>query len=117
VHGLNPISVGPVERPPPVAADHDQTDVMKHAQVLRHGGLCQTKRKHDVADRPFAWGEVFEHVPATRLGDRVEEVGCGRGTGHEPNHIPTTEYVNQAIDRGQTTPAGVAITVTSTSTP
>lgn len=83
VHRLNLIGVGAVERLPSMAAHHYQTDVVKHAQVLRHGRLRETKGKNDVADGSFAWREVLQDVSSPRLGDRIEEVGGRRGTRHD----------------------------------
>jgi hypothetical protein len=50
--------------------------------VLRHEGLGETERLHEVVDRAFAPGEDVEDLPPARLGDGVERVCGGRGSGH-----------------------------------
>jgi len=74
--------VGAIEHTPAVAAHVDETGFAEHAKVLRDRRLLQLQTVHDVPDRALLERKKTENLSPTWLGDGVEGVGGGGGSGH-----------------------------------
>jgi hypothetical protein len=74
--------VHPVEASPSVCAAPDEADVAQHTQMLRRLRLCEAQNVGELPDRPLPRHERVQDLAAVGLGDRVEDVGCGRGARH-----------------------------------
>ena len=57
--------------------------------------LPEFERIDDFAHRSFAAGDEFEDLPASRLCDGVERIGCCRCPGHGFSY--TFRYRNMSI--------------------
>src|SRR5487761_1829901 len=79
---LEPRSVDAVDPLAPVLAGHDQTHLPKYAQVFRDQGLAQAEPGDQVTDRSFPAGQRVQELPPTGLGNGIEGIGRGRGSGH-----------------------------------
>lgn len=74
--------IGAIEHLTAIPAQVDQSDVAQHLEVLRDGGLAQSKLDGDVGDRPLARREEQQDVAPADLGNGIEYVSGSGGTGH-----------------------------------
>jgi hypothetical protein len=77
------VGVGAIEHAASVAANVDQADVAKNAQMFGDGGLFEAERIDDITDGTFVESEKGKDVAAARFGDGVEGVGGGGGARHK----------------------------------
>src|SRR5438270_12241760 len=82
VEGANGFGVGAVELLAAMTAHANEPDVAQHAKVLGDGRLLEAEGCDDVSDGPLGAGEVGEDLAAAGLGDSVEGIGGGAGSGH-----------------------------------
>src|ERR1700722_7403656 len=78
-----------------------QIDVPQHAQVLGDRRLRQPEGVDDVRDGTLVGRQEAQDGPPLLLGDGVEHIGTGGGSGHASYHIPITEYVKAARAHGR----------------
>ena len=62
----------PVDPALGVGADLDHSGVAQHPQVLRHRGLADVQRRHQVADRALPLPQEVEDPAAVGLGEHLE---------------------------------------------
>jgi len=77
------VGVGAIEHAAAVAANVDEVDVAKNAEMLGDGGLFDAQARDDIADGAFLKGQEGEDIAAARFGDGVEGVGGGGGARHK----------------------------------
>ncbi len=91
--GFDGLGVGTIENLSAITSHVDETDVAKHAKMLRHRRLCQSQCDDDVSNRTLLRGEVVEDVASARFRNGVEHIRRRRRPSHECNRIPIREYV------------------------
>src|SRR6266540_646989 len=80
VDGLERATVEPVHALPSFLSHLDHSHLPEHPQVLGHLRLCQPELADKVVDGTFAAGQGVDDLPPSRLGDRVERIGCRCGS-------------------------------------
>ena len=90
-------AIGAIERLSALTANVNQADIQQHLEMLRRRWLKQVELLHDVADPPLTSRQKDQNVPSSRFGDGVEHIRGRGGSGHVPNYIPITEYVNAPV--------------------
>src|SRR5438445_7586976 len=88
VHRLDAARVEAVEPLLPGLADPHESHFAKHAQVLRRARLRDPQGPCKLVDRTLAPLEKDENPPPLRLGNCVERIRGGGGSGHEANICP-----------------------------
>src|SRR5262249_42856408 len=61
-----------------------ETDLAQDPEVLRGTGLGHAQLARHLGDRTLAASQQHEDLAPLRFGDRVEDVGGGRGACHRP---------------------------------
>jgi hypothetical protein len=74
VHRPDSVGASAIENLPAVASHFDQSNLMKHSYVLRHGRLGEAKRRRDITNGAFARSEIDQDVSTSRFSDSVENV-------------------------------------------
>src|SRR2546423_12295918 len=82
VNGFKALAVNAVEALAAFLTHGDETYFFQHAQVLGDHGLRPAEVMDQAVDGHFAVGEYFEYASALGLGDGIEGVECGWGSGH-----------------------------------
>jgi hypothetical protein len=61
-----------IQAPLGFGPDFDQSGVLEHAQVLRHGRLAQVEAIDQITDRPLSIPEQVKDFPAAGLAQYVQ---------------------------------------------
>jgi hypothetical protein len=68
------VGVGSVKHLAAVTADMDEANIVKHAEMLGDGWLCNAESRNNIADRMFLSSEITKDVAPARLGHGVEGI-------------------------------------------
>src|SRR5215212_9305799 len=82
VNGFKLLAIDAVKALAAFLAHGDQADLFEDAEVFGDHGLRPAEVMDEAIDRHLTVGEGFQHTAALGLGDGVEGVEGGWGTGH-----------------------------------
>src|SRR5688500_14329477 len=106
VDRLEPSGVEPVEALLPRLAHGHELDLAQYPKLLGDAGLGDAERPRQLGHRALPPLEQGEDAPTLRLGDRVERVRGGGGSGHEEKICPYRNIARtgrcKVVDDGST---------------